>query len=142
MTVEDRMEALLNAEMDARERQAPVRRRRDPNQPWTVDEVLRRLQRSDIFVERALMVLYARQTTDEQNSQSTRETNGVGFNQADAYWCTKLARQVIANRDDPNSRYHTEGTRLSERQRAIARDRLKKYAGQLADHANRNRHAS
>jgi hypothetical protein len=35
-------------------------------------------------VERAIIVLYARQTADEQNTDETRHNNGVGFTAADA----------------------------------------------------------
>jgi hypothetical protein len=147
LTLEQRMTALLDAELDVRERQRrpteahPTTPRHDPATPWTVAEIAERLERSRVFVERALLALYARQTSTEQTAHATQEENGVGFNRIDASFLTSLAQQVQANAANPRSQYHREGRRLSDRQLAAARKCLRKYVGQLCHHANRNRHA-
>ena len=147
-TVDERMNALLAADLDVRERERlpneahPRPPRHDPNEPWTAEEILHKLAVSDVFLERSLMVLYARQTSDERSQQATVEVNGVGFNRYDAGYLTSLAEQVRDNAGNPRSQYHTEGQRLSPRQRTAARNKLKKYVRQLVDHANRNRHAA
>ena len=141
MTVDERMNALLQADLDHRERRNmqseahPPTPARDRSQPWTAEQVLQKLERSNIFVERALLYLYAQQTPGEQAAGS----NCVGFNQFDARYLTSCAVQCIANRDNRNSRFHAEGSRLSARQRAVVRGKLRKYVRQLVNYANRNR---
>jgi len=146
-TVEERMQALLDAELDHRERQRlpnearPTPPRHEPGTPWTAEEILAKLDTSDVFLERCLLVLYARQTSEEQASHGTHEDNGVGFNMIDAPFLTSLAEQVNANAANPRSRFTAEGRRLSPRQRASARRAIHKYVRQLVDHANRGIHA-
>lgn len=77
------------------------------------------LQRSERAVGRALTVLYASQTGDEQSGAQTRHLNGVGFNAMDAAYLSSLARQVGAGRS------------LSRAQLAVARRALPKYTRQL-----------
>ena len=147
-TVDERMNALLAADLDVRERERlpneahPRPPRHGPNEPWTAEEVLHKLAVSDVFLERSLMVLYARQTADEQASQGTIEENGVGFNRYDAGLLTSYAEQIRANAANPRSQYHAEGRRLSAKQQAVTRNRIKKYIRQLVDYANRNLNAA
>lgn len=136
MNVDERMNALLHAELDARERALTRLPQRTRQQPWTTEDILRKLERSVVFVERALTYLYAQQTTVEQAAGSTQEENGVGFNQYDAPFLSSLARQIAENTANTASYYHAEGRRLSPRQVAAARLTLRKYAGQLAARAN------
>ena len=84
------------------------------------------LQKSDVLVERALVVLYYAQTTDEQIAGQTSESNGVGFNGVDAEILTSFAQQVLKN-----GRGYDEGRRLSPKQRDLARRKLAKYSAQL-----------
>lgn len=97
---------------------------------WTAEEVLDRLERSDVFVERSLLYLNGEQTEDERKNHTTIEANGVGFNAFDAEFLTSLAEQV----EDSS---YPEGRRLSRRQRDVARKRLRKYVRQLVERANR-----
>lgn len=147
MSVDQRMSALLDAELDHRERRNmqseahPPTPARDRSLPWTAEQILGKLERSNVFVERALTLLYSYQTSDEQASQSTNEDNGVGFNMVDAAFLSSLAQQVQENARNPRSRFHREGTRLSDNQRRAARRKLTKYVNQLVRHANRNHDA-
>jgi hypothetical protein len=50
---------------------------------------------NDRVVERAMIVLYARQTTDEKSSKETRHKNGRGFNSGDAKKGTCMAEYVL-----------------------------------------------
>jgi hypothetical protein len=75
-------------------------------------------------VEKAILVLYSRQTTDEQQTEATRHTNGMGFTGADAPFLSSLAKWIKTSRREP-------GDRLSPRQRDRARRQLQKYAAQL-----------
>lgn len=45
------------------------------------------------FVARALMAIYARQTTDEQQTRDTKHVNARGFNSRDAGWLSKIAEK-------------------------------------------------
>jgi hypothetical protein len=85
----------------------------------TREEVTHLLKTNDRAVERALVVLYQRQTSDEQAVLQTRHTNGVGFNATDAKFGSDLAQKVL------------KGWRLTPGQIGSARRMLIKYGGQL-----------
>jgi hypothetical protein len=90
--------------------------------------ILARLDRDAYAVEEAILRIYDRQTSDEQNSLVTVHANGVGFSAFDAEFMSSLAQQIRANRyGNPN------GRRLSPRQLEIGRKKIKRYAGQLLD---------
>jgi hypothetical protein len=92
----------------------------------TKDTINCLLLRNDRAVYRALIVLFERQTADEQRSENTLHDNGIGFTGADAEFMSSLAKQVI------------ERGSLSPRQLAAMRKLnkhgycpLAKYWGQL-----------
>lgn len=91
----------------------------------TKQEILHLLDTRADAVERALQVLYGFQTAGEQSADATVEANGQGFNMMDAPFLSDLARQVIRSS-------RPRGQRLSPKQLAVARKRVRKYAGQLA----------
>lgn len=68
---------------------------------------------------RAITVLYAFQTADEQVSGSTKEHNGAGFNGTDAFILSSFAEQIA------------KGWKLSQKQLAIAFKKLPKYSRQI-----------
>lgn len=68
---------------------------------------------------RALSVIYANQTADEQATQQTKHENGIGFTGADAEILTSFAQQ-----------YERRGS-LSPKQMTILHKRMPKYAKQL-----------
>jgi hypothetical protein len=98
---------------------------------WDKDAVKAALLRSDVFVERALLALHARQDDDEQALGVTKKDNGRGFNKMDASFLTSLAEWAARNKDG-----YPDGYRLSPKQKAAARRRLSKYAGQLVEIAH------
>lgn len=75
-------------------------------------------------VGHALVVLYKRQTIDEQRRQTTDEANGCGFNGIDAQFGTECAERYINHR-------------LSRRQAEvwIKGNRIFKYHAQLNEAA-------
>lgn len=81
---------------------------------------------NDRAVERALVVLFNRQTAAERSSNTTNTHNDVGFTHSDAHWGCRNAKQVLAGR--PLSPYQ-----LSQwRKRNIKGvPRLAKYWAQL-----------
>ncbi len=89
------------------------------------------LERSDKFVERCLVALYARQTNTEQQTESTTDSNGIGFSGVDAKFGSSLAQQIMRNKYGK-----PEGERLTFKQVKYARRMALKYTAQLADHAD------
>ena len=65
---------------------------------WTRDEIDALLQRNDRAVERAMVVLYDRQTQDEKRTSHTRHDNGIGFSAAHASKGSYYARYVLSGR--------------------------------------------
>lgn len=102
-----------------------------PGEPWTRPAMLDLLERSDVAVERSLLVLYARQTQDERNAQQTVEHNGMGFGAFDAELLSSFAEQISRNRYG-----RQEGQKLTQRQMEIARKKVVRYVGQLVEVAN------
>jgi len=92
---------------------------------------------SDVFVERCLLALLDRQTEDEQRSEQTSQSNGIGFSGVHAKFGTSMAKQIRRNKYG-----NPEGRRLSPKQRVHARRMCLKYISQLADHADNMRKAS
>ena len=91
---------------------------------WTRAEILAGLHESPAFVYRALQVMYARQTDDEQAAGVTAHDNGVGFNGTDAEFLSS-----VAERSKPYGK-------LTTRQCDAVRRALVKYVGQLVAAAN------
>lgn len=103
----------------------------------TKDDVLSLLETKPWAVIRGVEALYARQTADEQSSETTAHHNGRGFNGTDARLLSSFAKQIHQWRQtDVESRRYAFP--LSPKQFRIAAYRLKKYAGQLATIANEN----
>ena len=91
---------------------------------YTKEYITAKLATDDRGLVRGLLAIYARQTDDEKNSETAKEDNGIGFNAFDALILTDLVNQV------KRTNY------LSKRQIALVRQKMKKYAGQLARIAN------
>ena len=91
---------------------------------WTKEEILNLLANNDEMVKRSVLKLYEKQTDYEKAVQNTEESNGVGFNGLDANLLSSFAEFAL------------KSGFLTTKQTAIARNKLKKYAGQLAKIAN------
>ena len=97
----------------------------------TRSQIVDLLRTNDRAVARALVVLAARQTADEQASESTHHNNGRGFRPCHARMGTSMAR------------FYQRFNRLSNKQiaywRATMKDgkmRIEIYAGQLLEEAH------
>lgn len=66
--------------------------------PETREEFETLLDTYNVFVERSLEVLFARQTADEQLTNSTSHNNSRGFTGIDAEFLSSLAKRVIAQK--------------------------------------------
>lgn len=98
----------------------------------TNESIKQLLATSNAAVERGLVVLLSRQTSDEVASQNTKHRNGRGFSAFDAEILTSFATQI----ERKLARGVKLGECLSEKQMVIARKRVPSYAGQLAEEAN------
>lgn len=94
----------------------------------TKEYVKELLAKNDKAVVRALAVLFSYQTADEQRTDHTCHENGKGFNHADARMLSSMAK------------FAAKTGFLTVKQLAYLRNknRIYKYAGQLATHANEN----
>ena len=61
---------------------------------YSKSDIVSLLARSDKAVLRAIVVIHALQTADEQASQSTSASNGVGFGYRDAEFGSSLAEKI------------------------------------------------
>lgn len=84
------------------------------------------LDRNDLAVCRALVVIFNRQTKSEQSADTVEVYNKVGFTGFDAQILSSFAKQ-----------YMSRGF-LSDKQMGIARRKMKRYWKQLADVAREN----
>lgn len=86
---------------------------------WTKDDLKQLLETNDAAVIKAMLKIFEYQTYSEQQSERTSDFNGVGFSGVDGEILSSFAKQ-----------FQTRGF-LSPKQMAIARKRMKHYAGQL-----------
>lgn len=86
-----------------------------------VEIIRQQIAADDKACIRALLIVYARQTPDEQYTQDTRYLNGRGFNGRDAELLSSFAQQFQAK------------GRLTERQLEWAKKKMTKYAGQVLE---------
>lgn len=59
---------------------------------WTRERIIKLLETNDVAVGRALSALLERQTSEEQRSEQTISSNGVGFSGAHAEPMTSMAK--------------------------------------------------
>lgn len=103
----------------------------------TQDSIKELLERSDLAVERAILAIYARQTADEQITETTSHKNGVGFSGVDAEILSSFAQQIERKSGNGVKIGHC----LSEKQMAIARRKMMRYSRQLLEVAEEKANA-
>ena len=91
---------------------------------WTPEEIKELTVKDDKAVMRAIVRLYNLQTAQEQQIGETKESNKVGFNGPDGPRLSYYAKWI-------QEKGPLTGTHINH-----ARNRVKKYAGQLAKIAN------
>lgn len=91
---------------------------------WEVDDIKALLEMDDAAVERAIVVIFERQTADEQAHAYCAHLNGRGFNKLDAEFGTSLAKGCL------------KYGHLTPKQLPYARKMMLKYVGQLTEAAN------
>jgi hypothetical protein len=82
------------------------------------------LAKSPAAIEKAIKVIYARQTQEEKAGKSTVKLNGIGFSAGDAEFLSSLAEWLL------------KGRHLTYKQMASARKMVPRYWRQLIEEAD------
>lgn len=100
----------------------------DADRTWTIEEIRFNLltDPTHVWVERAVLAIYNKQTSTEQVIGDTKYKNGVGFSGSDAAIMSSFATWLLKKK----------GNRLSPKQFAIAQKKIVKYTKQLVKIAN------
>lgn len=88
---------------------------------YTKEFIQHQLSTNPKWVERGLVVLFNRQTEDEQSSHETKWENGMGFNGSDSRYLTYCAKWVL------------QGRHLNEKHLQKCGGKLKKYWKQILE---------
>lgn len=91
---------------------------------WNREGIEKLLNENDRAVERAIVAIYRRQTSEEQNSNTTIHRNGMGFSGAHANYGTYLAKWILS------------GKRLNGNHLVKARTMALHYVSQLLEVAS------
>ena len=91
---------------------------------WTREDITALLTSSDRAVERGVVAIWQRQTADEQATETTRHSNGIGFSGWSAHSGSYYAKWVES------------GRRLTGKHLAGARKIALHHAAQLTRIAN------
>lgn len=94
---------------------------------YTKEEIKLKLSTDIQWMERALVVLFRRQTSDEQDSGQTRVYNNMGFNGVDSRYLTYVTKWLMKDK-----RYHLSGRHLEK-----VRKMLPKYWKQIQEEIER-----
>lgn len=89
---------------------------------WTKERIQLLLDRNDDAVKKALLTIFARQTSAEQAQNATVERNSRGFNSRDADFLSDIAKKLPLY-----------GMRMTPRQMTHVRRQIKKYWSQLLE---------
>jgi hypothetical protein len=94
-----------------------------------------KLSKDDRWIARGLLTVYDHQTEDEQRSKETREHNGVGFTGIDGQILSNMADRLLRRggrtaAHDLTKQFNLRSF-LSEKEVAILRNKMPKYARQL-----------
>lgn len=96
------------------------------NQQQWKDYLQNLIRTNDKALIRSIHVIYGRQTDGEKMYGITKEHNGMGFGKIDAEFFTQIVVQL------------KHGQQLTDRQMAIARNKMPKYWRQLMQVSKEN----
>jgi len=91
---------------------------------WNKEDIIKILNDDEIALKKAIIALYARQTIDEKLERKAVEENNKGYSKLDTKFFSILAEKIYLKKE------------FSEAELAIAKNKIKKYASQLADISN------
>ena len=93
---------------------------------YTKEFIKEKLSTDLRWIERGLIVLYNRQTTDEQQSKNTKHLNGRGFNSVDSSFLTYCSEYIL------------KGNHLSGKYLERVKKRLPRYWNQIREEIQMN----
>ena len=101
---------------------------------WTKETIIHLLNTNDLAVERAVVAIYDRQTTDEKRDSDTKHDNMIGFRANHASTRSFYARIILKGwkLDGHKKRAHLHSTKLVK-----ARKFIGQYHRQLCEIANK-----
>ena len=79
---------------------------------YTKEQIQTNLRSNREWIERALVVLFQRQTADEQMSGQTQVFNNIGFNGSDSRYLSYCAKWVMSGRHLNDKHFEKCGSRL------------------------------
>jgi hypothetical protein len=88
---------------------------------WDKERLQKLILTSDLMVYKSLMLIYERQTADEQRVKATTDLNSIGFTGVDG--------EILSSFSEGYKKYGS----LTPKQMAIARPKMKKYWRQLIE---------
>ena len=88
---------------------------------YTKEQIKENLKSNPKWIERALVVLFERQTHEEKNCGNTITLNGVGFNSSDSRYLSYCAKWVMG------------GNHLNQKHLEKCGGKLPKYWGQIKE---------
>ena len=86
---------------------------------YTKEQIQDNLRSNPRWIQRSLVVLYQRQTQDEQTTGKTRVFNNVGFNGPDSGYLSYCSRWVLSGRNLNEKHLQKCGSRLPKYWRQI-----------------------
>ena len=96
------------------------------NKKWNKENIREMLLKNDNAVKRAIVAIYDRQEEDEKLGSITLHHNNVGFGSYDVKFLSSIAKDI------KKDKY------INESDMYMAKSRILKYSGQLAEIANEN----
>lgn len=94
---------------------------------YSKEVIKENLSRNPKWIERALVVLYERQTYDEKVTKETIKENGIGFNSSDSRYLSYCSEWVL------------KGRHLNEKHLTKCGQKLPKYWKQIKEVIEKNK---
>lgn len=91
---------------------------------WNEETIKEQIKKNQAWLERAILALFEKQTSDEKITEDTHHHNKQGFNKPDAHLLSYYAKWIQSGK-------HLDGAHLEK-----ARNKVLKYSGQLTKIAN------
>lgn len=95
-----------------------------PKRLWKASEIRMKIDADQRWLERAILAIYKRQTTDEKRDEDAKHLNAMGFSASDAHYLSYCAKWLL------------KGNHLTRHHIDKARERMRKYVKQLVLVAN------
>ena len=102
---------------------------------YTRKEIEEKIRTNNLWLIRAILAIYDRQTTTEKIEKVSKFENGIGFNKTDSHFFSSISRILISIYKTKKPTMYFDGC-LSSKQLYVCRKRILKYSGQLEKIAN------